>query len=76
MINGVRHHFQHPTSKMVADPISLNASQIVSDFLRDQYSADDGFPTLRLPNTVVLEEAIRLAGTIKKVLKLGKLHKK
>ena len=45
-----------------------NAVQIVTDFLRDQYSTHDGFHTMRLPNEVVQKDAIRIARAIKKIL--------
>jgi very-short-patch-repair endonuclease len=48
-----------------------NAKQIVSDFDRDHYSDIEGFRTLRIPNEVVLNDAIWIARAIKKMVSEG-----
>jgi very-short-patch-repair endonuclease len=48
-------------------PHLLNPKQIASDFLRDHYSDDDGFNTLRLPNMVVKEN---LDGVVKAIIQI------
>jgi very-short-patch-repair endonuclease len=42
--------------------------QLQTDFERDHHSDDDGFHTLRIPNSVVETEAIKIARAIRKML--------
>lgn len=60
-----------PSAKLYIEvdglPHLLNPKQIASDFLRDHYSDDDGFNTLRIPNIVVKE---KLNGVVKAILKI------
>lgn len=46
----------------------ISPKQIVTDFLRDHYSDDDGFHTMRISNEVVEKQAIKIARAIKKIL--------
>jgi len=48
-----------------------NPVQIVSDLKRDQYSSHDGFHTMRLPNEVIVKDAIKIARAIKKILNIS-----
>jgi very-short-patch-repair endonuclease len=45
----------------------ISAKQIVTDFIRDHYSDDDGFHTMHLTNQAVEDDAIRIARAIKKI---------
>jgi len=60
-----------PSAKLYVEvdglPHLLSAKQIASDFLRDHYSDDEGFNTLRIPNVVVKEN---LGGVVRAILKI------
>lgn len=45
-----------------------DAYQMVTDFVRDHHSDDDGFHTLRIPNEVVDKQAIKIARAIRKIV--------
>lgn len=45
-----------------------NPKQIASDFLRDHYSDDSGYDTLRIPNIVVKEKMDTIVKAILKIV--------
>ena len=45
-----------------------NPDQMARDFIRDHYSDDDGFNTLRIPNQIVKDRLADVIHAIKKVV--------
>ncbi|MFA5022509.1 MAG: DUF559 domain-containing protein [Patescibacteria group bacterium] len=45
-----------------------NARQIKTDFIRDHYSDDNGFDTIRIPNELVFANLNKIANAIAKVV--------
>ena len=45
-----------------------SAFHLSTDFVRDHYSDDEGFHTLRIPNEIVDKAAIKIARAIKKMI--------
>ncbi len=45
-----------------------SAKQIISDFQRDHYSDNEGFKTLRIPASIIFDEADSIVKAIKKII--------